>query len=145
MPFVSEEIYQALHGSKEVTITTSSWPKIDERFNEKESTMDLIQDIITNVRATKNEYNLAPSKPIDIIIRSFDDNNLSLLEDNRKYLERFTSANTLEFISDNRLIDKCKTIILQNVEVFIPLKGMINIEEEIKNLTNEIYKLTGEF
>ena len=144
MPFVSEEIYQALHGSKEVTITTSSWPKIDERFNEKESTMDLIQDIITNVRATKNEYNLAPSKPIDIIIRSFDDNNLSLLEDNRKYLERFTFANTLEFINDNRQIDKCKTIILTNLEVFIPLSGMINIEEEIKNLTNEINKLTGE-
>ena len=144
MPFVSEEIYQALHGSKEVTITTSSWPKIDERFNEKESTMDLIQDIITNVRATKNEYNLAPSKPIDIIIRSFDENNLSLLEDNRKYLERFTFANTLEFINDNRQIDKCKTIILTNLEVFIPLSGMINIEEEIKNLTNEINKLTGE-
>ena len=144
MPFVSEEIYQALHGSKEVTITTSSWPKIDERFNEKESTMDLIQDIITNVRSTKNEYNLAPSKPIDIIIRSFDENNLSLLEDNRKYLERFTFANTLEFINDNRQIDKCKTIILTNLEVFIPLSGMINIEEEIKNLTNEINKLTGE-
>ena len=144
MPFVSEEIYQALHGSKEVTITTSSWPKIDERFNEKESTMDLIQDIITNVRATKNEYNLAPSKPIDIIIRSFDENNLSLLEENRKYLERFTFANTLEFINDNRQIDKCKTIILTNLEVFIPLSGMINIEEEIKNLTNEINKLTGE-
>ena len=144
MPFVSEEIYQALHGSKEVTITTSSWPKIDERFNEKESTMDLIQEIITQVRATKNEYNLAPSKPIDIIIRSFDDNNLSLLEENRKYLERFTFANTLEFINDNRVIDKCKTIILTNLEVFIPLSGMINIEEEIKNLTNEINKLTGE-
>ena len=144
MPFVSEEIYQALHGSKEVTITTSLWPKIDERFNEKESTMDLIQEIITQVRATKNEYNLAPSKPIDIIIRSFDDNNLSLLEENRKYLERFTFANTLEFINDNRVIDKCKTIILTNLEVFIPLSGMINIEEEIKNLTNEINKLTGE-
>ena len=144
MPFVSEEIYQALHGSKEVTITTSSWPKIDERFNEKETTMDLIQNIITNVRATKNEYNLAPSKPIDIIIRSFDDNNLSLLEENRKYLERFTFANTLEFINDNRQIEKCKTIILTNLEVFIPLSGMINIEEEIKNLTNEINKLTGE-
>ena len=144
MPFVSEEIYQALHASKDVTICTSSWPKLDERFNEKVEIMDLIQDIITNVRATKNEYNLAPSKPIDIIIRSLDVNKLNLLEDNRKYLERFTFANTLEFINDNRLIDKCKTIILPNLEVLIPLKGMINIEEEIKNLTNEINKLTGE-
>ena len=47
-------------------------------------------------------------------------------------------------IQQKKLIDKCKTIILPNVEVFIPLKGMINIEEEIKNLTNEINKLTGE-
>jgi valyl-tRNA synthetase len=144
MPFVSEEIYQALHANKDVTICTSTWPKLDERFNEKVEIMDLIQDIITNVRATKNEYNLAPSKPIDIIIRSLDINKLNLLEDNRKYLERFTFANTLEFINDNRLIDKCKTIILPNLEVLIPLKGMINIEEEIKNLTNEINKLTGE-
>ena len=50
----------------------------------------------------------------------------------------------LEFINDNRQIEKCKTIILTNLEVFIPLSGMINIEEEIKNLTNEINKLTGE-
>ena len=143
MPFVSEEIYQALHGD-DITICLASWPKVDARFNSKVEIMDLIQDIITNVRATKNEYNLAPSKPIDIIIRSLDNDKLSLLEENRKYLEKFTYANTLEFINDNRLIDKCKTIILPNLEVLIPLSGMINVEEEIKNLNNEINKLTGE-
>ena len=144
MPFVSEEIYQALYGNKDITICTASWPKVDERFNEKEEIMDLIQDIITNVRATKNEYNIAPSKPIDIIIKSLDLNKLNLLKDNRKYLDRFTYANTLEFISESEVNEKCKTIILPNLEVLIPLKGMINIEEEIKNLTNEINKLTGE-
>lgn len=143
MPFVSEEIYQALHG-EESTICLANWPKVDNRFDSKVEIMELIQDIITNVRATKNEYNLAPSKPIDIIIRSLDNNKLSLLEENRKYLEKFTYANTLEFINDNRLIDKCKTIILPNLEVLIPLSGMINVEEEIKNLNNEINKLTGE-
>ena len=143
MPFVSEEIYQALHGEDE-TICLASWPKTDSKYSNKVEIMDLIQDIITNVRATKNEYNLAPSKPIDIIIRSLDTTKLSLLEENRKYLEKFTYANTLEFINDNRNIDKCKTIILPNLEVLIPLSGMINVEEEIKNLTNEINKLIGE-
>ena len=143
MPFVSEEIYQALH-SDDTTICLASWPRKDDRFNSKVEIMDLIQDIITNVRATKNEYNLAPSKPIDIILRSFDNDKLSLLEENRKYLEKFTYTNTLEFVNDNRLIDKCKTIILPNLEVLIPLSGMINIEEEIKSLNNEINKLIGE-
>ena len=48
------------------------------------------------------------------------------------------------FTNDNFDSEKCKTIILPNVEVLIPLKGMINIEEEIKNLNNEINKLIGE-
>ena len=144
MPFVSEEIYQALHNSKDITICTASWPIIDDRFNEKVEIMDLIQDIITNVRSTKNEYNLAPSKPIDIILKSIDENLLKSLSDNRKYIEKFTYANTLSFTSSLENIDKCKTIILNNLEVLIPLKGMINIEEEIKNLNNEIAKLTGE-
>ena len=144
MPFVSEEIYQALHASKYVTICTSSWPKLDERFNEKVEIMDLIQDIITNVRATKNEYNLAPSKPIDITISCKDEDALSKLQAAHSYLVKFTNPKNLVLTLDQVSSEGNVLVVLSKANIYIPFAELVDIEKEIARLQGEEKKLTGE-
>ena len=70
MPFVSEEIYQTLHGDKKITITTAAWPTVNPAFAERydDRCVNGISDIITTIRGMRSEENIAPSKPIDMLL-----------------------------------------------------------------------------
>ena len=146
MPFVSEEIYQTLHGDKEITITTAPWPTINPLFAKgyDERCVNGISDIITTIRTMRSEENIAPSKPIDMLLIVENDEVRGLIEANKRYLERFCFAPNIEITKSADIVEKGKTFILSNITVFVPLKGLINFEEEIKRLEQEIVKLENE-
>ena len=146
MPFVSEEIYQTLHGDKEVTITTAPWPTINPEFSEgyDDRCVNGISDIITTIRTMRSEENIAPSKPIDMLLIVENDEVRSQIETNKRYLERFCFAPNIEITKSTDILEKGKTFVLSNITVFVPLKGLINFEEEIKRLEQEIIKLENE-
>ena len=146
MPFVSEEIYQTLHGDKEITITTSAWPIVKEEFAEgyDDRCVNAISDTITTIRGMRSEENIAPSKPIDLVLIVENDELRKEIEANKRYLERFCFAQSISIEKAAELTEKGKTFVLSNVTVFVPLKGLINFEEEIKRLEQEIVKLENE-
>ncbi len=146
MPFVSEEIYQTLHNSKDVTITTSPWPTVNKDFEAKynPSVVESLISIITTVRSTRNEENVAPSKPIDITLFIEDDTLRNGIIANKNYLERFCFAANLNILDKVNITEKGKTIVLSGITMFIPLSGLVNVEEELKHLENEVIKLNSE-
>ena len=146
MPFVSEEIYQTLHNSKDVTITTSPWPTVNKDFEAKynPSVVESLISIITTVRSTRNEENVAPSKPIDITLFIEDDTLRNGIIANKNYLERFCFAANLNILDKVNITEKGKTIVLSGITMFIPLSGLVNVEEELKRLENEVIKLNSE-
>jgi len=144
MPFVSEEIYQTLH-SDDVSIMNESWPSIIEHdFDFYAEVMEAIISVVSSLRTLRNEENIAPNKKIDLYIQVEDEKLLNALNDNRVYLERFAVSNTLEIASKTNLVGEGKTFILKGIELFVPLSGLIDIEEQINNLKKEIKKLEGE-
>ena len=144
MPFVSEEIYQTLH-SDDVSIMNESWPSIIEHdFDFYAEVMEAIISVVSSLRTLRNEENIAPYKKIDLYIQVEDEKLLNALNDNRVYLERFAVSNTLEIASKTNLVGEGKTFILKGIELFVPLSGLIDIEEQINNLKKEIKKLEGE-
>ena len=145
MPFVSEEIYQTLNASKDISLCKEKWPEIDSRFNADDDLyMEGIMEIIKTVRALKNEANIVPSKLIDIVLIITKDDIRNAFINNQKYIAKFTYADKLEIVDKYEPTEKGKTSILSVGEMFIPLSGMVNIEEEIAHLKNEITKLEGE-
>lgn len=145
MPFVSEEIYQTLNGSKEISLCKETWPEIKEEYSSNEDVyMEGIMEVIKTVRALKNEANIVPSKLIDIVLIIAKDDVRKAFIKNEKYLAKFTYANTLNITTQYEPTEKGKTSILSVGEMFIPLSGMVDIEEEIAHLKNEITKLEGE-
>ena len=145
MPFVSEEIYQTLNGSKEISLCKETWPEIIEEFNSNDDTyMEGIMEVIKTVRALKNEANIVPSKLIDIVLIVAKEDVRNAFINNQKYIAKFTYADKLEIVDKYEPTEKGKTSILSVGEMFIPLSGMVNIEEEIAHLKNEIAKLEGE-
>lgn len=145
MPFVTEEIWQHLPQEGE-TILRADWPKSDEKLKDPqaEKAMQLLQNLIKAVRNSRAEKNVAPSKKIDIQIKPASETEQTLLEDNRVYLERFCNPETMILKLDLTPPDKSVAIVVTGAELYLPLAGLIDFDEEIDRLKTELKKWESE-
>ncbi|RBW71582.1 valine--tRNA ligase [Bacillus taeanensis] len=145
MPFITEEIWQHLPHQGE-SITVASWPKKDEQLHDEEAakTMVLLKDIIRSIRNIRAEMNVAPSKPIELQIKAKSEEALGLLEENKSYIERFCNPSELTIALELEVPEKSVSAIVTGAELYLPLEGLINIDEEIARLEKELEKYNKE-
>ncbi|MGD7044136.1 valine--tRNA ligase [Jeotgalibacillus proteolyticus] len=145
MPFITEEIWQNLPHEGE-SITESSWPaeKHELTDREAEEEMKLLIEIIRAVRNIRAEVNTPMSKPIKLLIRAQDAKVLRQLEKNEAYLDRFCHPETLTMGTSIVIPEKAMSAVVTGAELFLPLEGLLNVEEEIARLEKELVKWTKE-
>ncbi len=145
MPFITEEIWQNLPHQGE-SITVASWPSVNEDLSDQAAAeeMKLLVDIIRAVRNVRAEVNTPMSKQIKLMLKAKDEKILSILEKNQGYIERFCNPEKLEMGIDLKTPEKAMTAVVTGVDLFLPLAGLINIEEEIARLEKELEKWTKE-
>ena len=141
MPFVTEEIYMHFHDG---SIVVSDWPKANKEYSfSGTENMNDLTEVITAVRNIRNEKNVALSKKIQIGLESKNSQVESFLKEHSEYLKRFCNPELLT-IEQNINDEDASIAVLTNVKVIIPLKELINYEEEEKRLTALKGKLEGE-
>ncbi|KSU83763.1 valyl-tRNA synthetase [Fictibacillus enclensis] len=145
MPFITEEIWQHLPHKGE-SITVAQWPKKREdlHFPEAAQDMNLVTEMIRTVRNIRSEMNVAPSKPIELQINAKSEEVLQALEVNRAYIEKFCNPSSLKLGTGLSAPDKSMSAVLTGVEMYLPLEGLINLEEEIQRLEKEVEKYNKE-
>ncbi|MGD7021531.1 valine--tRNA ligase [Rossellomorea vietnamensis] len=145
MPFITEEIWQNLPHEGE-SITTAAWPAVKEEFTDKAAAeeMKLLVEIIRSVRNIRAEVNTPLSKQIKLLLKAKDDGALSTLEKNKAYIERFCNPEEMTISKDIEAPDKAMTAVATGVELYLPLEGLINIDEEIARLEKEYEKWNKE-
>ncbi|MBB6445851.1 valine--tRNA ligase [Bacillus benzoevorans] len=145
MPFITEEIWQNLPHAGE-SITVAKWPEIDAGLTDVHAAeeMKLLVEIIRSVRNSRAEVNTPMSKKIKMIVKAKDASVLSILENNRAYLERFCNPEELSLATEVTIPDKAMTSIVTGAEIILPLAGLINLDEEIARLQKEWDKLNKE-
>ncbi|GFH40627.1 valine--tRNA ligase [Pseudolactococcus insecticola] len=141
MPFVTEEISENL-GLIEGSIVVASYPEVREAFTDEAAVrgVEVLKDIIKSVRNIRAEVNTAPSKAVPILIKTENAEIEAFLKENTNYLTRFTNPETLEISANISAPAQAMTAILSNVELYLPLAGLINISDEVARLTKELAK-----
>lgn len=142
MPFVTEEIYQHFYTD---SIVISKWPTSTEMVFDA-STLDYTDKlfaIISAVRNIRSEKNVAMSKKIHLFLETEHQGLTQYLEKHRQYLARFTNYETLEIGASKDKKDAI-VVVLDDVNLIIPLKELINLEEEKAKLKLQIAKLEKE-
>ncbi len=145
VPFITEEIYQALPHNEE-SITISSWPSVDERFN-NEDAIESIDDMIEIITAIRNERNKASkglSKPIDISIYSEKEYVIKMIESTKDYLTKFTNPRNLVFLTSDIDPKDYVTVVLPMAKVYVPTKDLVDKDEVIKKLNDDKKRLENE-
>ena len=145
IPFITEEIYSYLP-TVEGYIITAEYPhyeKEDDMLAEEEK-MNLIMDGIRNVRNVRAEMNVPPSKKAKIIIVPTDDKRPAM-EDGKEYFKSLASASEVE-IQDSKdgIPDDAVSVVIDGVELFIPLDELVDFEKEKERLNKERDKALAE-
>jgi valyl-tRNA synthetase len=109
-----------------------------------ETSMSFFQDVVSSVRQIRSEMNIPPSKGIDLVVSCNDYDLLSLLEDLRPTLTKFLKLDTLTLGMALQKPGYSASAVVKGQEVFVPLKGLIDIEVERERLQREIDRLTGQ-
>ncbi|GGB49070.1 valine--tRNA ligase [Fictibacillus barbaricus] len=145
MPFITEEIWQHLPHEGE-SITVAAWPekREDLHFSEAAKEFALVTEVIRSVRNIRSEMNVAPSKPIELQIKPKNKEILAALEKNRQYLLRFCNPSELVISDEISAPEKSMSTVLSGLEMYLPLEGLLNIDEEIKRLEKEAEKYAKE-
>jgi len=145
MPFITEEIWQHLPHEGE-SITVAAWPTVrtDLHFAEEADNMKLLMDIIRSVRNIRAEVNTPMSKKVPLFISAKDAATVAILEANKSYLEKFCNPEPLTIGEDLEAPSQSMTAVVTGAELFLPLVGLINLEEEIARLEKELEKWAKE-
>lgn len=145
MPFITEEIWQHLPHDGE-SITVAAWPTVrsDLHFAEEADNMKLLMDIIRSVRNIRAEVNTPMSKKVPLFISAKDAATVAVLEANKAYLEKFCNPDTLTIGEALEAPGQSMTAVITGAQVFLPLVGLINLEEEIARLEKELEKWAKE-
>ncbi len=145
MPFVTEEIYQKIPHVEE-SIMVSAWPLAIEEFKNDQAIkeFEIIQEIIKSIRNIRAEYDVAPSKKIDVMLRPLNNDTHFLLEENLEILIKFINPGRFEIDTAANLVEDTVSIVLNDVEILLPLGSLVDINQEIERLEKELKKLTGE-
>ncbi|MFC4711856.1 valine--tRNA ligase [Planococcus dechangensis] len=145
MPFITEEIWQNLPTEGE-SITIAAWPTVDPALsdNKKADSMKLLMDVIRSVRTIRAEVQSPMSKKVPMTISAKDAATLSVLEENAAYIERFCNPETLTIGHNIEAPEKSMSAVVSGAELFMPLEGLIDIEEELKRLQKELDKWAKE-
>jgi valyl-tRNA synthetase len=145
MPFITEEIWQQLPHEGE-SITVASWPVVKEEFSDETSVreMNRLIEIIKSVRNIRAEVDAPMSRKINMVIEAKDAEITAELDRNRTYLERFCNTEELAIAEVVKVPEKAMTAVVTGAEVYLPLEGLIDIEQERERLEKDLEKWTKE-
>ena len=139
MPFITEEIWQKLQTGEE-TIMLSDFPKEEKEFIniEAEKEFDYLKEIISAIRNIRGEANVSPSKKIEVIFKTTDENTRNILQNNAKILDKLANVEKYEF---NVEIPKLVGFrLVDTTEIYVPLAELIDLDKEIEKLEKNIEK-----
>ena len=143
MPYITEEIYQALPHEHEALII-APYPKYDPAlsFPEDEAAFELVMDAIRAVRSRRADMNVPPSRKAKCIVATAEK---ATFEAGAQYFERLAGASEVEVATpDCEAAPGMVTVTTHSARILIPMAELVDVEAERARLTKELEKARGQ-
>jgi valyl-tRNA synthetase len=144
MPFITEEIWQALPGKRpSAFIVDTPYPTGEGGLNDQRGVarMELIMDVIKGIRNIRGEMDVAPSKKVVAVLDCRSEASATTLSDGLGYIKTLARVGTLTLGTEVERPEQAATQVAGDVEILLPLTDLINVEEEEKRLLKEVAKV----
>lgn len=145
MPFITEEIWQRLKpmvNTSSDSIMLARFPVVDESQKDPQALVDLewLQKIIVAVRNIRGELNVSPAKPVNVLLKNAQQDDINRLQEYRGFLSSLAKLESIEIAGDQ--LPAASTAIADHLEILVPIAGLIDVAAELSRLDKEIEKLS---
>ncbi len=150
MPFITEEIWQRVSplldmrgNDEEKSLMMQSYPQVDSALidEQAEADIDWVKGIIVGIRNIRGEMDISPGKAIPVLLRNGSQDDQRRLDENRLFLTKLAKLKDITFLAATDEAPMSATQLHGDVEILVPLAGLIDKEAEAARLEKEIGKL----
>ena len=146
MPFITEEIWQAikgLAGKSGDTIMLQEFPVADESRIDDAAEADItwLKGVITGVRNIRGEMGISPAKELSVLFNNGSADDQARLEANRSFLMKLASLSEITWLNPGDEAPLAATQLVGDMEVLVPMAGLIDKDAELARLKKEMDKL----
>ena len=146
MPFVTEELWRTIQGGGEVSLVHAAWPEaaIQRRDPTAEERFAALRDTVTALRRFRADHGLSPAARIDVFAMAPDGDRL-LLEAGLDAISRLAGVEAWAFASSREEVTgPVAKVVAATAELFVPLAGLIDLDEARERLQRELVKAQAE-
>jgi valyl-tRNA synthetase len=149
MPFITEEIWQTvgpLAGKSGATIMLQPYPTANPEAVDKAAKADIewLKGVIVGIRNIRGEMNIPPSKELTVLLKNGDERDKQRLEENAPFLKKLAKLADITWLPTGDEAPLAATALVGELEVLVPMAGLIDKDAELARLAKEIDKLEKE-
>ena len=144
MPFITEELWHALPGDRPADylmqveyVLTETLPR-DEQGAEQ---MELLMDVIRSIRNIRGEMDVPPSRQVKAVIDCKSETSQAVITSGQGYISTLARVDDLQIGVGIEHPEQAATQVTGDIEILLPLAGLVDVEEEVKRLEKEIAKV----
>ena len=150
LPFITEEIWQNIAPLAGITLNPEGdtimlqpFPVADQSKVDTEADADIewVKNVIIGVRNVRGEMNISPAKDLPIYIARGDATAKRRLEENRQFLSKLANLESITWLDDPADAPLSATALAGDLEILVPMAGLIDVDAELARLDREIDKI----
>ena len=149
MPFITEEIWQRvapLAGIHADTIMLQPYPIADEALISDNAVIEInwVMSFILGVRRIRGEMNIAPGKPLPVLLQNGSVNDQEFLTTNSVYLHKIGRLESITWLANEQSTPESAIALIGEMKILIPMAGLIDKDAELARLKKEIQKINND-
>ena len=141
-PFITEEIWSFFRNKDDLDLIVSPWINPHEFIPDDDAlkSFEVIKSTISAVRMIRSKMNVPSNKRSNVIIRKGEKFE-SIIQNNSAIIKSLGNIENISFSNDSKKPKKSATVVTNQMEIFIPLEGLIDFEIEISRLSKRLNEL----
>ncbi|SIO06356.1 valine--tRNA ligase [Salinivibrio sp. ES.052] len=150
IPYITEAIWQSVkplvNGVEGDTIMQQPLPQYEaSRVNAQASEdIEWVKQFIISIRNLRAEYDIAPSQPLDVMLKAADNRDAERANSNSTTLNALAKLGSFTVLDGSETLPACASALVSSSEILIPMAGLIDKDAELARLDKEIAKIEGE-
>ncbi len=150
MPFITEEIWERIKPlttndvNASGTLIIQPFPIVDESLIDQSALDDIdwVKQVVIGIRAIRGEMGISPAKPIPVYLSNGDEQDKLKMHSQEQFLKTLAKLESINWLEKGEEAPISATALAGNMEVLIPMQGLIDKDAELARLNKELDKLS---
>lgn len=150
MPYITDEIWlrvAPLCGIDQDSIMTQSFPEVDSTKQDQDviNNIEWLKSFIVGIRNIRGEMDISPNKPLNVLLRNVSTSDQNRLELSAQFLSQMAKLESVTQLSDDEQAPACATALVGEMEIMIPMAGLIDKDAELSRIAKALDRIEKDF